>query len=97
MTGVSKSSPSFHCKSAKGTTILVAATVLTGLVNYGFPALKRSNILSHRMLHRLMGTAGMIGCVIAVYLTETDGFSSHPGLGVAGGGLMAASVVLVKW
>ena len=97
VTGLSKSSHSFHCDAAKVTTILAATTVLSGLVYYGFPVPDGSNISSHGMLHRLLGTAGMIGCAASVFLAEDDDLSSHSGLGVAGAGLMAASVVLIKW
>jgi len=97
LTGVSKSSHSFHCKAAKGTTALAAVTVLSGFVSYGFPALDLTMISSQRVQHRLIGLAGMIGCAASVFLAENNGLSSHPGLGVAGAVLMTTSVILVKW
>lgn len=97
LTGVSKSSHKFHCRAAKGTAALAGATVVTGFVNYGYPAFRKSNLMSERMMHSVLGTVGMLGCAASVYLAENDGFSSHGGLGVAGAVLMTGSVVRLYW
>ena len=98
VTGVSNSSHDFHCKAAKSTAALAAITVLTGVMSYGFPVPDTADITSPMTMHPLLGTAGMICCAASVWMAvEDDESSSHAGLGVAGAGLMAASVVVMRW
>ncbi len=97
VTGVTKSSHSIHCDFAKATTALAGVTVLSGWYQYGMPTLAKSRFVSDINMHKILGFAGMLGCAASVYLAEDHEISSHGGIGVAGAGCMALSVVLIAF
>jgi hypothetical protein len=97
ITAVSSGTKGIHWTAAYGTAGMAALTVTTGALAHGKRFDLKEGLLSEDNLHIILGTLGAAGCLAAVAMADSDGGGSHAGAGVAGGVLMALSIIDIRW
>ncbi len=93
---VSSSNKSLHYGSAYAATGTALLTCWTGHVEYPERFDIEEGLFARDNLHILLGAIGTVAIATAVATADSGKESSHEGLGVAGGSLMVASVVVIK-
>lgn len=93
---VTSSNKSLHYGSAYAATGTALLTCMTGYYEYSERFDLDEDLLSQDNLHILMGVIGTVAIATAVATADSGDESSHAGLGVAGGSMMLASVVVIK-
>lgn len=97
VTAVSGSESDLHCGAAYAATGTAVATCVTGFMKYHRRWNLSKGLFHDDNAHIMLGVIGGIGMVASVITADSDSGPGHAGVGVAGGALMAVSVILIKW
>lgn len=97
ITAATNSQESFHEGAAYATAAGALSTVLTGYLAHRDRFDTGQGLLTRDNLHIALGTLGAVILTTAVAIADDGEESSHSGLGVTGGVLMALGVIDIKW
>lgn len=97
VTAVSSGSKSLHWGAAYGTAGAGVLTLTTGALAHGQRFNLEHGLFTRDNTHILLGTIGVIGCIAAVALADSEGGGGHAGAGVFGGTAMALSIITIRW
>ena len=97
LTAVTGNSKDVHYGAAYSTVAAALGTIATGYLAHGDRFAIGDGIFTEDNSHIILGTIGVVGCIAAVLLADSDGGHNHNAFGIVGGGAMAFSVIRIKW
>jgi hypothetical protein len=97
VTAATSSQESFHEGAAYATAAGAVSTVLTGYLAHRDRFDTGDGLLTRDNIHIALGTLGAALLTTAVAIADDGEESSHSGLGVTGGVMMALGVIDIKW